>query len=183
MIPFSVPTFHDNEADAAEFPTKLDYLIADLNGDGFIDVQDAVSWYNDILVRERRQKLLEYQPDYNENLPSTTYPPLEKQDWWKENDVQVTTLLGESVVPLTWHKDDWELELVLPDKYWQLQIGLSYLRERQREQEKAFLGLYNTVDTEYNLLMDQGWKLLADTSSYRTLQQRLDTIDRQYLRL
>lgn len=184
LSPAAVPVFENNSANQSAFPTKLDLIIADMDGDKIITEADRALWEDPNAVAARRALLnSQYNPEYDASQPDKVYLPLEKQSWWKAGTVVVTMRLEGANVPLQWHKDDWELELILPEKFINLQVGLTHVRAKQREFEKELLTYTESVMKEHQRLSDETYAIFAKNSSYQHLIDTINHINNTYVRL
>ena len=197
-----------------EFPTKLDFLIADLDNDGVITSHDLEYANDETLIWARcivldavgidqstyqlRQGVETEDPgagdmdedeeeeeeEEEEEAPDIDpYDELTKGTWWHDkSEVKVWCRINDNPVTLTWDRN-WELQLELPEEYFELQTVLTYLGVNQRRFRERVSQFQPQVVQTYTDLHHNAPTLMKNTHTLTALGQRLDHVNRTYVRL
>ena len=187
VIPFSVPHFQGTTVYTVVFPTKLDFLIADCNDDGIIDETDRSLWNDRDMVRDRISDLCaRFDPSYSDErwYQDQMETLLYNANWWKDNDAfQITGTLDWHRTLLQWHMPSYELELQVPDRYMSLFLTTKHMREHLRQLETFFFQHDSIIAATYYRLYETLLDELQVVPAFRSLEDRIDHLERTYVRL
>lgn len=176
VVPFTIPSFTaEGASDLHVFPTKLDCLVADIDGNNVIDDADVALWSDPDAVCRRWSEL--------ENRIEGDTAPLESQAWWKGSDVIVYCRIDNLDTDLTWNeKEKYALRLIVPPELMDLQATVMYLYHKQIQFARDLLAYIPHINGVYDELYSNP-KIFTLSDTYKDLKQRIDHLESTYVRL
>lgn len=182
IYPFQVPHFTlTNGAIMYGFPTKADFLIADIDGDGVITDADAALWSDALSVDMRLMELVDLaHPDHN---PNDDFPFIWDDTWWQTESVRIWCIFDGIEVTLSWMKDTWQLALVLPSAMIELQTSLVLLGSNQPRFVRFAKENNDIINRFTDELKNHTMEWFMTTPTYQELARRIDHVNRTYVRL
>ena len=184
--PFTVPHFLiDGSPTQLEFPTKLDYLIADLDGDGIITQGDVDNASDELLVMNRCSTLMSFAAEDDDTVDeesdeNETMNELVEATWWHDNnEVKVWCTLNNTPTALLWQEGSWQVQLSLPSEYFALQTVLTFLDVNQKRFREAIA----TFRPQIQQTQQDVYHNVTNAGTIRNLERRLNHVARTYVRL
>ena len=169
--PWSIPNF-DHIPISLGFARKIDFLLADIDGDGYITMDDASKWDDADAIRQRRKTI-------ETNIPN-----------WKDEQIVQVQIGNREQDPTnretqTWFDEDQEWSIPWNQGNTTVGARLLFLRKSQKKQRAIYEKMKNTIEEE-NQKLDDVQKIgqsLGKTDRYKQLERRINHIYRTYVRL
>ena len=178
IAPFTVPHFTEDGSTLLAFPTKADFLIADMDNDGKITDADQALWNDPFALDQRLMTLAEANhPEWTEG---DEFPLIWDEDWWQAANIVIWAKIDNTDTVFTW-TDNWELAMVLPKSMIDLQMSLLYIGTNQRTFHEQALSMEEQIEQrlEHLNIQTSDWF----TPTYKRLAARVEHVNDTYVRL